>query len=99
MDLKKMAAMQLAEEYHCAVLPERCPDCDAPLVTFAKQGIAFCIVDTAKHEKAQGDRTLLDQLMKLDTLCKPLGDTKLVDPRAEVPQDIDWSEYLKRKSA
>lgn len=98
MDLKAMAAMQLAEEYHCKLLPERCPDCDAPLVTFGDQGVAFCIVDTAKHEKAQGDRKLLDSLLLVQKLATPTVDTKIIVLGPRPQQTIHWNEYLKRKA-
>lgn len=99
MDIKKLAAMQLAEEYHCKVLETRCPDCDSPLVMFPYQDVAFCIVEIAKNEKAQQDQHLLEMLKFLEEKSKPTVDTKIIILGPNPQGSIHWKEYLRRKAS
>lgn len=64
MDIKMALAMDIADQYHCTILHERCPDEDAPLVRFPGQKVAFCPMHIVKNEFAQQVRSALVAALK-----------------------------------
>ena len=59
MDIKREIVLELALEYHCAILTERCPKDDHPLVKFANDPRPMCILEIKKNELATADRSKL----------------------------------------
>lgn len=96
MDIKMLLVMDLAKEYHCAILPERCMKCDAPLVRFGDQEFAFCIIDVVKNEYAAQDHKTLDTIKTLDKLCNPEPDKRY---QTYIKGSVNWGPWLKGKNA
>lgn len=64
MDIKMGLAMDIADQYHCTILRDRCPDDDAPLIKFPGQNIALCPMRIVKNELAQQLRSALVAALK-----------------------------------
>lgn len=59
MDIKREIVLELALEYHCVVLKERCSKDDHPLVKFADDPRPMCVLEIKKNEQAMQDRSKL----------------------------------------
>lgn len=64
MDIKMGLAMDIAEQYHCTILRDRCPDDDVPLIKFPGQNKALCPMRVVKNELAQQFRLALVAALK-----------------------------------